>query len=75
MKNVTHTDKSLKFSTSHLCTHIPKASVGLPKEPGGRAEARGRAGVGRVSKQTSGLGGSSVREQTLITKNKKTALR
>lgn len=63
---------SLRFSTNHLCTHIPKASVGLPEESGAGAEASGRTGVGRVSKQTPGLRGSRVPKQTLIAENYRT---
>lgn len=70
-----HSLLSLSFLTSHLCTHIPKASVGLSKEPSPRAKAAGRAGVGWVSEQTSSLRGSRGPKQTLITESNRTVHR
>ena len=65
LKDNMHSTRYMPLRSSYLCADGAEPSVGLSKQPGGRAEARGRAGRGRGTKQPPGLGGHGVAKQTL----------
>lgn len=53
----------------YLCANSAESRVGLSKQPGGRAEPGGRAGLSRGAKQPTRLGSNGVTEQPLRAKD------